>query len=110
MQKVTGETDDSAALLVAVYAVLDLSSTQHQWKVRVNAEVQIPGPSSSQCLDRCLLLRRQGIAFDALPAITAQKLLCMPVFQACGQTLSLHGHSGSPSSKVWHEGPSACRK
>ena len=39
LQKVTGETEDSAALLVAVYAVLDLSSTQHQWKVRVNAEV-----------------------------------------------------------------------
>ena len=39
VQKLTGEAEDTGALLVAVYAVLDLSSTQHQWKVRVNAEV-----------------------------------------------------------------------
>ena len=42
IKKLVGSTND-AAITANVYMVLDLSSTQHQWKVRVNAEVGLWG-------------------------------------------------------------------
>ena len=48
IRKLVGASGDPA-LTACVYVVTDLSSTQHQWKVRVNAEV-VPACLSAWCV------------------------------------------------------------
>ena len=42
LAKLTGETESAITTQVAVFTVGSLANTQHQWKVRVNAEVGNP--------------------------------------------------------------------
>lgn len=50
LKKLVGEANEGDSPQVALYKVMDLSNRQHQFKVRVNAQV-------SSCSQACLLLR-----------------------------------------------------
>ena len=39
LAKLTGEVEDAVITQVSVFSLGSLANTQHQWKVRVNAEV-----------------------------------------------------------------------